>query len=81
MAHIYDKREDFWGAQITELYDDFALSSTSHGTPVQVVCDLGDVVLVADDGIHPAQKMKVHCRALSRQQSIQSTLQRQLRRS
>lgn len=65
MAHIRNRGEDFWGAQITEVFDDLAQSEMSHETPTQVVYELGDVVLVADDGIHPAQKMKVSTVVLS----------------
>lgn len=65
MAHIRNRGEDFWGAQITEVFDDLAQSEMSHEAPTQVVYETGDVVLVADDGIHSAQKMKVSTVVLS----------------
>lgn len=65
MAQIRSRGEDLWRAQITEVFDDMALSDVSHETPTQVVYELGDVILVADDSIHPAQKMEVSTVVLS----------------
>ena len=74
MAHSYSTADDFWGAQVTDIYDDFALSTTPFGSPTRVVCDTGDVVLVADDGTHPALKIKVSTVILSVASKVFKTL-------
>lgn len=74
MAQIRSREGDFRGAQITEVFDDMALSDLSHETPTRVVYELGDVILVADDGIHPALKMKVSTVVLSVASKVFKTL-------